>query len=130
MTLRILLPLISLILFTEAWIQDGVAQPNTTKLAVQTIEAREPQTPKTRQKMGELVVAVNAVSQDIRRLQAMIGSEGVGSTIVRIEVRRKSDELRNAIASLITTIEYARELGINTKAEMQLVNELLAVSCS
>ncbi len=58
-------------------------------------------------------------------MQARAVGEGASATIVRIEVRRRSDELRDVIAGLIEAFADAQAVGVDTGVGEEIVGDLL-----
>jgi len=127
MILRVLL-FSSLVLFADFHLQQAIAQSgSSTDTNAKKFVANKPdETKSSRDRVDQLVSKLKTVSREVERLQAEVGKDGIGSTVVRLEVHRKSGELRKLVTTLITALNQVRELGSDTTVETKLINDLLA----
>jgi small conductance mechanosensitive channel len=78
-----------------------------------------------RERLDQLITKVQRASDELADIQSLDYGGGASATIVGIEVRRRSNQLRDAISILIEAFAAAQALGLNIDAEETIVGDLL-----
>jgi hypothetical protein len=78
-----------------------------------------------RERLDLFIAKVQRKSDELAEIQSLDYGGGASATLIGIEVRRRSNQQRDAIAGLIEAFADAQAVGVKTDAEEKIVGDLL-----
>ena len=78
-----------------------------------------------RERLDLFIARVQLKSDELAEIQSLDYGGGASATLIGIEVRRRSNQQRDAIAGLIEAFADAQAVGVKTDAEEKIVDDLL-----
>jgi small conductance mechanosensitive channel len=78
-----------------------------------------------RERLDLFIAKVQRKSDELAEIQSLDYGGGASATLIGIEVRRRSNQQRDAIAGLIEAFADAQAVGVKTDAEEKIVDDLL-----
>ncbi|HIF91897.1 MAG: mechanosensitive ion channel family protein [Myxococcales bacterium] len=78
-----------------------------------------------RERLDQFIAKVRRTSDELVEIQSLDYGGGAAATIVGIEVRRRSNQQRDALSLLIGAFADAQAVGVKTDAEENIVGDLL-----
>jgi small conductance mechanosensitive channel len=107
---------------TEAQSSDAAkANAEASRARQRTLELAAEQ----RERLDLFIAKVQRKSDELAEIQSLDYGGGASATLIGIEVRRRSNQQRDAIAGLIEAFADAQAVGVKTDAEEKIVGDLL-----